>query len=422
MTLVRKGLIRGFRILLIPVIGGIAGLVLLALAFLLPAGPIAEHVGASVSTLYNEGVYFSVTPKLAGTQLDNYTEALYLNQALISTQDANLVDCVLSGYQRTSLSYTGDGNTVQNLADVTENAEDTVLDEENKRFFNGYTAAVKFLLLFTHYSGIRQINLYASLFLLLILLALMIRRGMKHYTLPVIVSLLLIHPVSMALNMASFGFYACMMIPCICMLLMKKETLEQKAWLLFGITGAATYYFNMNFIQLLSFGIPILFYFLITGIPEKTLKMIGKTAGLFFAWMTGLVGMMVFKWAVYAVVKDPGVFREMLDQFFFRAGESEGGRIDAIMRNVSVAFENKWWNLLELVFIVYTVIRMIRNKTRLSVSLPEIVLPAMMILLPAARYFILSNHVLVHTWTTYRLLMIPVLAVNLMLTRKSTGE
>ena len=178
----------------------------------------------------------------------------------------------------------------------------------------------------------------------------------------------------------------------------------------------------MNFIQLLSFGIPILFYFLITGIPEKTLKMIGTTAGLFFAWMTGLAGMMVFKWAVYAVVKDPGVFREMLDQFFFRAGESEGGRIDAIMRNVSVAFENKWWNLLELIFIVYTVICMIRNKTRLSVSLPEIVLPAMMILLPAARYFILSNHVLVHTWTTYRLLMIPVLAVNLMLTRKSTGE
>ena len=127
----------------------------------------------------------------------------------------------------------------------------------------------------------------------------------------------------MALNMASFGFFVCMMVPCILMLWLKRETLEKRGWLLFGITGAATYYFNMNYIQLLCFGVPVLFYFLLTGVPEKPLRLLGRLAELFIAWMAGLVGMMVFKWVAYAILKDPKVFSEMLDQFFFSFPEND---------------------------------------------------------------------------------------------------
>jgi len=224
----------------------------------------------------------------------------------------------------------------------------------------------------------------------------------------------------MALNMASFGFFVCMLAPCILMLWMKKETLEKRGWLLFGITGAATYYFNMNYIQLMCFGVPVLFYFLLTGLPEKPLKLLGKLAELFIAWMAGLVGMMVFKWIAYAILKDPKVFSEMLDQFFFRTGLSKGSRTDAIIHNLTIAFENRWWNLLEILFIAGTVVYRIRRKEKFIFSLSEGLLLLVMILLPVGRYFILSNHVLVHGWTTYRLLLIPVLAVNLLLTGTKT--
>jgi len=208
-----------------------------------------------------------------------------------------------------------------------------------------------------------------------------------------------------------------MMAPCIGMLWMRKDTLEKWGWLFFGITGAATYYFNMNYIQMLCFGVPVLFYFLITDIPEKPLKLLGKLAELFIAWMGGLVGMMVFKWAAYAILKDPKVFCEMLDQFFFRTGLSEGTRIDAVIHNLNIAFENNWWNLLELLFAAGTVIFRIRKKEKFNFSLSEVLLLLVMLLLPIGRYFILSNHVLVHGWTTYRLLLIPVLAFNFWITR-----
>ena len=399
---------------------GIAGLILLALSFLLSTGAIREHVEASVDQLYDEGVYHSMTPKLAGAQLDNYTEALYLNQALVGKNDAPILDCILEGYQFEPPAADEYQDPIVKLKSAIEDPESAALVPENKRFFNGYTMVMKLLLELTHYSGIRQINLYLGLFLFLMLLWGMLRRGLQGYILPTIVSLLLIHPVTMALNMASFGFFVCMLVPCILMLWMKKETLEKRGWLLFGITGAATYYFNMNYIQLMCFGVPVLFYFLLTGLPEKSLKLLGKLAELFIAWMAGLVGMMVFKWIAYAILKDPKVFSEMLDQFLVRSGLSEGSRTDAILHNITIAFENRWWNLLEILFIAGTVVYRIRRKEKFIFSLSEGLLLLVMILLPVGRYFILSNHVLVHGWTTYRLLLIPVLAVNLLLTGTKT--
>ena len=415
--MIRKGLIRTLQITLIPVVCGIVGLILLALSFVLPMDRIREHVEASVDQLYDEGVYHSITPKMAGTQLDNYTEALYLNQALVGKNDAPVMDCILEGYQFEPPATVEYQDPIVKLKSAVEDSESAVLVPENKRFFNGYTVVMKLLLEVTHYSGIRQINLYLGLFLFLILLWGMLKRGLQRYIIPTVVSLLLIHPVTMALNMASFGFFICMMVPCVGMFWMRKETLEKWGWLFFGITGATTYYFNMNYIQMLCFGVPVLFYYLITDIPEKPLKLLGKLAELFIAWMGGLVGMMVFKWTAYAILKDPKVFCEMLDQFFFRTGLSEGTRIDAVIHNLNIAFENNWWNLLELLFAAGTVISRIRKKEKFNSSLSEVLLLLVMLLLPIGRYFILSNHVLVHGWTTYRLLLIPVLAFNFWITR-----
>ena len=72
--------------------------------------------------------------------------------------------------------------------------------------------------------------------------------------------------------------------------------------------------------------------------------------------------------------------------------------------------------------IAYTVVDRIRKKEKYAFSVSGALLLLIMILLPLARYFILSNHVLIHGWTTYRLLLIPVLAFNLRLTRGNASE
>ena len=418
--MIRKGIIKGIRIALIPVICGIAGLVLLAAAFLLPADRISENVRKSVPVLSQETDYFSVTPGIEGTRLDNFTEAIYLNEAMVSTKDAGLLECILSGYQFNPADSTG--LQVEKLSKAVADPEGNTLSAESKRFFNGYETVVKPLLLLTDYSGIRQINLFAGFFLTLLLLYLMMKRGLQVYILPVVVSLLFIRPLTLMLNMTFFGFYVCMLIPCIFILLSKKETLEKKAWLLFGITGAATYYFNMNYIQLLSFGIPMIFYFLVTGVPEKPAALLKTAVYLFIVWLVGCVGMMVFKWIAYALLINSNIFSQMKDYFLMRTDVDKGSRLSAVRANLETAFSSTWWNVTEIVFIGATAAGWIRHRKKLSLPVQEILLMAVMAALPVGRCFILSNHVINHYWVTYRLMMIPVLAFNILITRMGRKE
>ena len=412
--MMRKRIRRLFQIVLIPLIGGTVGLVLLALAFMLPTDRIYTNVRASLDMLDRETSYFSITPALQGAQLDNFTEALYLNEALVNTKNASLKECVLSGYVFDANGDDGDSLTALSYA-VTE-PDSIPLFPSCKRFFNGYEVAVKPLLMLTTYSGIRQVNLYLSLFLSLLLLYCMQKRGLRRYIPPMIVSVLFIRPLTLSLNMTFFGFYVCMLVPCICILLLEKETLREKAWLLFGIAGAATYYFNMNYIQLLSFGIPMLFYFLAAGIPERPLELLGTIAAYLFVWIVGCIGMMVFKWVVYAVFIDRHIFGEMAAQFFSRTDVDRGSRFSAIARNMKTGFGNLWWNVLEAIFVIGNLAARLYGKRRLSITRSEFLLLALMILLTAGRYFILSNHVIIHHWVTYRLIMIPVLTFNILIT------
>ena len=413
--MIRNGVKRGIQIVLIPVISGIIGLILLVIAFLLPTGRISKHVKDSVSMLNQETDYFSITPTVKGTLFDNYTEAVYLNEALINTKDANILECILSGYWYNVKGFSG--QPVATLSKAVSEPENTVLIDASKRFFNGYEIVVKPLLVLTDYSGIRQINLFVSLVLSLLLLYLMIRRKLQCYIIPVIVSLLFIRPLTLTLNMTFFGFYCCMLIPCICILVLKKEMLQQKSWLLFGITGAITYYFNMNYIQLLSFAIPLMFFYLIVGVPTTPLHLIKTIVFHFVAWFVGCVGMMVFKWIVYAIFIDSSIFKQMIDHFFARTETDQGSRLHAIKVNLVTATGSTWWNVLEIIFIIGNVIQWIRSKNKPNLTGVDLVFLALMIALPFGRYIILANHVTVHNFVTYRLLMIPVFAFNIVATK-----
>ena len=414
-AMVKKALKRGIQIALIPILCGIVGLVLLIAAFLLPTGRISEHVQSSVSMLVQETNYFSITPTVAGTTLDNNTEAIYLNEALINTKDTSLMECILSGYQYNVKNFSG--SNIETLTKAMAEPENTMLFDGCKRFFNGYEVPVKLLLILTNYSGIRQFNMFLSLFLTLLLIYLMNKRKLQHYIIAVIVSLLFIRPLTVTLNMTFFGFYLCMLIPCICMLVLKKETLKQKAWLLFGITGAVTYYFNMNYIQLLSFAIPLMFYYLIVGLPSKPLCLIKLSGYFFIVWLVGCIGMMVFKWVVYAVFIDSNIFEEMLDAFLFRTNIDKGSRLYAIKVNWETAIGNKWWNVLEIVFALGSIVLWFRKKGKPGLSWTDILFLALMLALPLGRYIILANHVTIHAFVTYRLLLIPVMAFNLLVTK-----
>ena len=400
------------QIVATPILLGVLGVLLLMAAFSLPSQAIREHVHDSLDELTEEGNYYDFVFRDKCSRLDNYTEAIYLNQALVGTDIDSALVCALSGY---TLFVTAD-DPIPTLTSVFDNWEHTETSTVYKRFFNGYDVAVRPLLMLTDYQGIRHINLYLMLFVSLLLCLLMGRRNLGDYILPLVVSVLFIHPLVIAFNMTFMGFYLCMTVPCIVFLLLPEEELRKKAPVLFAAIGAITFYFNMNYFQLLCFAMPFMIYVLLLGVPQKMKEAAQLFVSTFIPWLIGYCGMMVFKWILYAVLVDTSIFTDMLNRILLRTGLDEGSRIYAVKENIRTALTNKKWLMMEIAFGFYSVAMWWKNKENLHISVSSILLLLSMLLVPILRYALFSNHVIIHHWFMYRILMMPILAFNLLIT------
>ncbi len=407
---------RGFQLVLIPIAVSAAVLVMLSVSYLIPTEKIREHAASSVHIFEQEGLYYRVTGA-EGSSQDNFVDSLYMNQALVGTEDDDLIHLVLCGY---SYMANAEDEPIENLKAAATDPESVTLVKTERRFFNGHVAVLKPLLWFMTYTGIRQFNLYTCLLLTCLFGYLMYRRGLGKYVLPMMLSILFMRPLAIWLNMTFTGIYLCTILPCILMLLIKKETLKQKAWLIFGITGSVTFCFNMNYFQLISFGLPLLLYVMITGCPEKPPELIRIAADFFIAWMIGYAGAMLIKWALYAVIVDGAIFKDVTNRVTERTGLYEVTRFGTVMKNTRIAFASPWWDLMEAGFVIYTAVQWIRNRERITFSVTEILLLVIALLIPVARFMIFANHSDLHGGFTYRILMIPILAVNVMITKKRT--
>lgn len=397
------------------------GVLALCFAFALPIDTIRQHVWQSLAVLQQETNSFSISMNVPGSALDNYTEALYLNQALVDGRENGLLRTVLSGY-----TYEGGSDApIQNLTIALTSPDDAALEPTHVRFWNGYQVPVKFLLVFMRYSNIRQLNLFLLFWLCIFLCYLMARRKLQRYILPFLLALLFLRPITCALNMTFSGYLYCTLLPCLVMLLANGWLRVGYRYLyFFEIIGICVFYFNMNYFQLITFAVPMLFYFLINGFPEKLPDMLAPVGACFFMWFGGYAGMMVCKWALYAVVVDPGIFRDMITLTVYRtSAEHETGhitRLGAVYRNLQAGFGNIWWDLSEVGFLLGVLLPTRKSALRARLcrpSMAEAALLLVMIALPFARYMVFANHVFEHFWVTYRLLAITVFALNIFMVR-----
>lgn len=413
MGLLKKFLQLGASVLLFSLIG----LILLLGAFLLPTERIWNNVEASMESLVNETDYYSLTGGVYGTTIDNYTEALYLNQALVGYKDGGLIESALSGYEFDS----GKGFfPVENLNSVISDSENVSLVSSESRFFNGYLILIKPALMLMGYGVIRELNLYLCLFLTLGFFYLMKKRDLGIYIPAFLVSILLLRPITVCSCVSLFGFYCCMIVPCIVMLKMDKNKLEKNAWLIFNITGITSFYFNMNYFQLLCFAIPLAVYFLIMGINESPRLIIRKTLDYFVSWFAGFAGMMIMKWVYYAIFINPDIFTKVYESFVLRSGSDDYSRLYALTKNIKYAIGNIWWDLTELIFCILCILKYRKghdNSGQKGPTFSEILLFFLFLFITVLRSLVLANHVIVHAFVTYRLWMIPLLMFNIVITR-----
>lgn len=391
------------------------GLVLMLLAFMLPTDKIYTHVEESVKVLEQETNYIS----LVGDTLDNYTEAIYLNEALVGSKNG-LINSALSGYTYRPRNTKDTGRPVEELVAVTKDMSKSYLEPSECRFFNGYEVFLKPALIFFNYQEIRLFNIYAQMLLLGIMCYLLYRKSLSKYIVPIVLSFMLMNPATLAVCMTFSGYYYITLLACIVMLKFNDKWTQKTYFFFFEIIGCMAFYFNMNYFQLVTYGIPITLYFLLNGFPEKVETLVKTMVYFFIAWFLGFAGMMVGKWILYAILCKPNMFKMMFNHMAVRFSPTidgtNGSRLQAIQSNVVIAIKHERWLFIELLYFAHYIHKFYKEKNlKKKIKKVHVVFLIIMCVIPIIRYVIFANHVLIHACFTYRILVIAVMAINVML-------
>lgn len=395
------------------ILAAVLGLCLLLAVYLLPTDAMMQNASDSSVILSEEGFFPVKWGEEIGSKLDNFTDALMIQNAIAPSTGNVLKDAVSVNH----LQYGDSMAPVDDLhSQVLKQAGGSL--HEYMRYWHGYLLFLKPLLLITGYNGIRILNGILQIFLILLVIFLMKKRGLTAYILPFLFSWLAIAPWALPYSMQLSTMYYIAMAGS-AVLLGFYPFLRRHIFLYFMLLGILTSYFDYLTWPLISFGLPLIFVLLLERQKETFLlkRTLIRMIGLGFNWGLGYSGMWLLKWIISELTLHSGAISQAIGAAFYRSStdsEGAGVTITAVLtwiENIKRVFNPAFFVgiVLFLILLAIDLIRQIRSgssRLRIAPAVPFLLTA----LLPAAWYAVIKNHSFVHPYLTYRILWISIFA------------
>lgn len=370
------------------------------------------HVANSLSSYVIEGEHYRYAPFYISSQMDNYTDALMLSEALFSSQHTREII-------KDSMSnpYYGHKNharpLVQLIAFFNEKDPSQIFRIDYPRFWHGYLVFLKPLLTIFTLSDIRVLNMTLGLLLVCLLMIQLYSIGKYKLSIPFLAGLLTLNPISCAMSMQYATLYLTVLLTCLILLKYKLYS-SSKYWYFFFLIGICTAFLNFLTFPLVSLGIPLILFVLLNN--EELLPKIKKVISSSISWGVGFFGMWFGKWCVGSLITGNNIFLDAYEQTKLRMGnklpwdekfEVTFGRcllraFDVFYNNVTVLF----FIVFILGVIAYLLLKIYKIGFKKSILLPLLLIGSY----PFVWCFIIREHTLEHTWFTYRIFSVAVLA------------
>jgi hypothetical protein len=395
----------------------------LAFAFvacLLPGGAIRHHAARSVEYGDLHGDYPRAVLPLKQAQMDNFTDALIINQACCISRDS-LWRCMM-------LLPRADYGVI----DQTTNLQQMLQGEDGQhitypRYWHGSTFFMRFLLALFAYPTIRLVLYFLSSLLLIWLLLWLWRLDGWVPVVAVSTAFTLMYGFVMQFSIQFFPVLALSLIGSLLVCKYLHEPTRVAVSLF--VIGSLTAYFDLLTTPLLTVGLPLTLFCYLNGRAQQGLSLCNKSTsiglnsnisaeksrqqpfgkglaqltGLGAIWAVGFALTWFCKWLIASLSTPVNVFRDAFSKVSERAGgQSENvweladfSRWSAITSNANFLP----YKFLIIALIVLVVLAFIHyNKGGWKSSLLLLFLAA----LPYAWYFALANHSYQHWWFTYR--------------------
>ena len=385
----------------------LAGVLLLTAVYALPTARMRHNVSISLPYLLSEGDRYQWAPSHTGTELDGFTDAIMLSNAIYEAEGSPLHSALVNP----RMEFTpGDSVPVDSLSRYAQGAEDG-REVTYARYWHGYLVFLKPLLLFFTPSDIRLLNMTVQMILAAVLLALSYKRGGLRLTIPLGAALLCLNPISTALCFQYTDVYVLTLVFG-CLLLWRRTDEKKYGCLLYLWLGIGVGFFDFLTYPVVSLG--VLLAMELTISIDSLWKKIGRMALNSTAWAVGYGGMWAGKWVVASALTDQNVILDALQNISGRtsstAGEEAVDIFSVLWRNAQ-NYVNVQTLFLALVLVGLIGYLVIGKKYRFHLTASTLVPLLLCALYPIGWYAAVKNHSMIHAYMTHRDLAVTVMAL-----------
>ncbi|MCR5157235.1 MAG: hypothetical protein K6C96_11200 [Butyrivibrio sp.] len=400
-----------WKYLRILAVGIILGFLLLSVVYMLPVAPMKANTSRDLEIIEKEGAYPNLIEGVKSTQLDNFTDTVMLSLAVYDGDEPAYVKAV-----------SGNHYDDKNVADIPELKEYLRDDKRGEVvsyawYWHGYLVIIKPLLMLTGVKGIRRISMVVSAALILIIVAMLVKKRQIGFVVPYLMAVTVINPMVVPMSMQYGTAWYTMQLFLLFLILAEIDD-PVKLSMAFFAAGMAVEYFDLLTYPLVVYGIPATY--MVYSIDRKTgfVSVIKEifTTGISFIAGYGL--MLASKLILVLAFVNPGVVEDAKNHIFLRlSGEgmdTDIRRIDAVTRNLEV-LNTEFYYIAAAVAVaaIIAVAMLLRKKKGKKAITPLKIIPYMIIALtPFAWYFVLANHSHIHYFFTYRNLAVTACALG----------
>lgn len=385
-------------------------------AYIVPDWRVREHVHKTlyIGDLlgdYPKAIVFEDLNIQDSYTLDNFTDALIVNQALMLRSSGLQGIMLLPRYQLTN------DNQSANLAALLSIPPDeggrtpriTEVRDENGgravyygRYWHGGTFVTRLLLAVMTFIDIRLLLYVLSSLLLLWCCAALWKHVGRAVALAVPFSLLMVNVFVLQFSMQ---FAPVLLIALAAMLWMvyHREMTARQCGLLFFIVGSLTTFFDLITVPSLTLGLPLVVWVAIQR-RQDWRKGLWMVVSLALWWLAGYVLTWLAKWGLASLLTDKDIFADAYGE----ASRWNRNSSSYIFEAMSTCLARLRWIYIVIPAAVLLVLAILRPRKG---AWPVAVQYAVVLLVPFVYYCLMARPAWYHSWFNYRALVTAVAAL-----------
>lgn len=296
----------------------LAGFLLLCVVYTLPTGKVQLHVRESGDAMAEDGLYRQMVSGKDTTKLDNFTDALMMLTAAYDGGES-LLDRVVNNYEL----RIKDKDLIEACqASGLEQKSAAIKKHAYARYWHGYLAVLKPLLMIFNLNEIRDLNIFVILLYLCTTCMLLWNLGRGRYIVPYLLACSFINPMTVSASLQfSTVFHVTSIAVLVLLLLWNRIRFRDYIWLYFLIVGMTVSYVDLLTYPVVALAFPLIVYVALCE-PDHPVDGIKKLIGCSVLWCAGYVGMWASKWGISTILMRKNYFLNAINTVKLRSGDT----------------------------------------------------------------------------------------------------